>query len=149
MPRSARGQITWVTLVLLVAVVGGGYLAWAWAPVYYRHIEAKQVVRAYVNKAIKDTNDARLVDQLCGDLARVDQVDVPGEDGTVAPAPAIDVSPDQVVWERDTGAQPPTLHVRVEYEAPVRYPFLDRVDRKTFVIEVSEELVVPSWGITK
>lgn len=149
MPRSARGQITWVTLVLLVAVVGGGYLAWAWVPVYYRNVEAKQVVRAYVNRAIKDTNDQRLVAGLCGDLAKVDQVDLPGEDGTVAPAPAVDVSPDQVVWERDTGAQPATLHVRVEYDAPVRYPFLDRVDRKTFVIELSEELVVPSWGVTK
>jgi hypothetical protein len=149
MPRSARGQITWVTLVLLVAVVGGGYLAWAWVPVYYRNIEAKQVVRSYVNRAIKDPFDAQLVAALCGDLARLDKIDLPGEDGKVAPVPAVEVSPDQVVWERDTRAQPPTLHVRIEYDAPVVYPFLDRVDRKTFVIELSEELVVPSWGVTK
>jgi hypothetical protein len=28
LPRSARGQITWVTAAILAALLGGGYLLW-------------------------------------------------------------------------------------------------------------------------
>ena len=58
--RVERGGISWVTLLLLVLVVGGAYLAWIWVPLYFDHYTVKQVVRDYMNQAIKNPDDEAL-----------------------------------------------------------------------------------------
>ena len=72
-PRSARrgerGGVSWVTLLLLVLVVGGGYLAWVWGPIYFENYAVKQVVRDYMNQAIKNHDDEGLRDDTFRGLA--------------------------------------------------------------------------------
>jgi hypothetical protein len=140
-----RGQFSWVTAVLLIGLVVGGYLAVVWGPVYWLHTEVKQVVRQSVNRAVHDRNDEKLVRELCEKLKTLDQV--PGEDeaGRPASVPAIQVQPSEVTWERDLEAKPIVLHVAFEYVRVVRYPLLDRTVEKTLAIDLTENIEVPKW----
>lgn len=140
-----RGSVSWVTLFLLAIVGGGAYLAWAWGPAYLRNFQAKQIVREYVNRAVKDRDDAALVRELCDKLRAIDTVMARGEDGQLVEQPAIPVTVDDVTWDADRSGTPPTLHVAIEYAAVVSYPWLERQDRKVFAIDVTEDISVPVW----
>ena len=143
--RSERGAMSWVTIVLLLGLTIGSYLAVVWLPVFFQHGEAKQVVRDFMNRAIKDKNDANLIQRMCDKLALVSQDQVPQPDGTVEKVPAIVVEPSAVTWERDTTVTPPTLRVAFEYVRQVRYPFLERVDETTLEIDLEQSLEVVKW----
>jgi hypothetical protein len=140
-----RGAVSWVTLLLLTIVFGGAYLAWAWTPAYIRNFQAKQVVHDFMNRAVKDRGDDRLVSQMCDKLQSIDTVMRRGDDGELSEAPAIDVSAGDVTWEADRTGDPPMLHVAFTYEAVVDYPFLDRQQLKTFEIDLSQDITIPVW----
>jgi hypothetical protein len=144
--RRAQRGASWVTWLLLLALVVAGYLAWVWVPVYYAHYAAKQVVRDYMNQAVRNRADEVLVLRMTQKLATVDTVTVPAEDGSPLRIPAVEVTPDQVLWERDLSVQPPMIHVAFEYTRPVVYPFLDRIDDVSFAIDLSQDLGVADWG---
>jgi hypothetical protein len=145
-PRThERGEISWVTLLLLVTVLGGGYLAVVWGPVYLVRYEAGLVTAEFANKAIHNPEDAGLVRELCARLARLDQVKAAGPDGTIVEVPAIDLRPADVTWERNTASTPPTIHVAFEYTTIVHYRWLDRFTEKTFAIEKSQDIQPAKW----
>ena len=143
--RLERGSISWVTLLLLTTLVVGSYLAVVWVPVYLVHHEVKRVVRNYVNLAVKDRNDEALVVDMCRKLRSLDEVQVVDQDGDLVKAPAVDVTPQDVTWERDTTTTPPTLHVAFEYVRVVRYPFLDRTEEKVLSVDYTDEIGIPQW----
>ncbi len=149
-PRSrlldARGGVSWVTLVLLVAIVGGAYLAWVWVPVFVVDYEVKQVVRDYMYQAVRNRDDAHLVENMLHKLRVVYQVDEVGDDGKVHPVPGITVNERELVWDRDTTEQPNVLHVAFEYTRDVDYPLLDRTVERTKLIDLTQELSIPDWG---
>ncbi len=147
--RGARGAVTWVSLLLLIVLGGGAYLAWTWAPVYVRQFQVKQIVRDYMNRAVKNPRDAELKDGLVYDVRRLDTKDGVDEYGRPAKVPVIDLRPDDVHWERDTNVKPPVLHVWFDYEHVVEYPFLDRTASKVMSVDLTEELAVPDWGLTR
>lgn len=155
MPRSAsprmrlldaRGGVSWVSLLLLVAVVGGGYLAWVWVPVFVLDYEVKQVVHDYMNQAVRNDADRFLVDAMLHKLRVVYEVEAPDEDGKLHKVPGITVDEDGLVWERDKTVQPPMLHVAFDYTIDVTYPFLDRVVPRTASIDLTQDLSIPDWG---
>jgi hypothetical protein len=147
--RSERGQVSWVTLLLLGIVGGGAYLAWSWGPVYIVHFEVKQVVRDYMNQAIKDPNDASLKERLVENLRRVAQREGVDRFGRPARVPVVDLRPDDVTWERDASASPPMLHVAFDYEHEITYPLLERQASKVMSIDLTNDLTIPTWGITR
>jgi hypothetical protein len=130
-------------LILLAAVTG--YLGWVWVPLYLDHFAVKQAVKATMNEAIKNRNDAELIESLCQKIRSVRTVQGADELGRKVYLPAVNVDPRNVSWARDADATPPMLRVTVEYEREVVYPFLDRVDTKTFVIEDSNDLSPVKW----
>lgn len=144
--RPARGAITWVTALILIALIGGGYLAWTWVPVYWLDYEVKQVVRDYMHQAVRNQNDAELVAKMIQKLAALDEQQVVNDDGSPGTVPTVQVDASAVTWERDSGATPPTLHVAFEYSRPVPYPLLDRWTEKTLVIDLTDDLERPNWG---
>ncbi|HYD40804.1 MAG TPA: hypothetical protein VEB43_08235 [Anaeromyxobacter sp.] len=150
-PRAAlaRGGITWVTALLLVLVVGGGFLAWTWTPVWMMHLEVKQVVRDYMNRAVKDRNDAGLLTRMVAELRRRTEQEVPDDDGEIVEAPAVDLDPGAVIWERAAEEDPPTLHVQFEYTRPVRYPLVNRWTEITLEVDLTAELTHPDWGLSR
>jgi hypothetical protein len=144
--RLARGQVSWVTLALLLLVTGTVYLGWIWVPLYITDFQAKQVVRDYMNQAVKNRDDQRLLENMVARLRLLRQVEVPAADGGRVEVPAVDVSPADVTWERDTSASPPMLHVAFEYTRVVEYPFIDRFGEKVFTIDLSQDIEIPDWG---
>ena len=104
--RLARGGISWVTAFFLALLVGAAYLAWTWGPVYVVHYEVKQVVRDYMNQAVKEPNDDQLVQDMLHKLRVLDQIEMPDENGRLVAVPTVRVSPDAVTWERDTHRDP-------------------------------------------
>ncbi|HSD19736.1 MAG TPA: hypothetical protein VLC54_06855 [Anaeromyxobacter sp.] len=141
--RSERGEITWVTLVLLAGVAAAGYWLWVWGPVYVVHYEVKQVVREFINQAVRNPNDRELVGNMVHKLETLALVD---GDGAAARVPAVSVDPADVTWDRARGAEPPTLHVAFDYERSVTYPFLGRTGTKVFTVDIEGDLSRPDWG---
>ncbi len=144
--RGERGGISWVTLLILALVAGGAYLAVVWGPVYVENYEVKQTVRDYMNQAVKNRNDDELRRNMVLKIRSLDQrvtVDAYGRKESV---PTVLLDERDVTWERDTRSQPPMLRVSFEYAREVAYPILDRTTTKVFVVDLSNELIVPDWG---
>jgi hypothetical protein len=142
---SERGEITWVTAVLLLGLATAGYLAVVWGPVYIVRYEAGVLATEYANKAVHDRDDAQLVSGLCSRLGMLDQVKAPAADGSISMVPAVDVRPDDVTWVRDTSSTPPTVHVAFEYTTFVYYPVLDRFTEKTFTVDRFQDIQPARW----
>ncbi|HET8541440.1 MAG TPA: hypothetical protein VFL83_16305 [Anaeromyxobacter sp.] len=143
--RVERGM-TWVSLLLLVAVVGGAYLAWVWAPVYFDHYTVKQVVRDYQNQAIKNRDDDQLRHDMVLKIRSLRQRDEIDAYGRAVQVPSVHLEDHHVSWERDTRSQPPMLRVSFEYAREVAYPLLGRTTTKVFAVDLSNELKTPDWG---
>jgi hypothetical protein len=135
-----------VTLLLLLLVAGAAYLAWMWGPVFLVNYEVKQVVRDYMHQAVKEPNDAQLVQAMIHKLRVLDDIEVPDDDGKLTSVPTVQVAPEKVTWERDTSAAPPTIHVAFDYTRWVRFPGLTRWTPTTLSIDLREDLARPDWG---
>jgi len=118
-----------------------------WVPIYFVNYEVKQVVRDYANQAVKNPADAHLVAAMVHKFRTLDSEPVLGEDGREHKVPVIDVKPQDVVWERALSTvDPPTLHVAFEYSRRVVYPWIERIDEKTFQIDLTFDISRPDWG---
>lgn len=144
--RGERGAITWVTLLLLVLVVGGAYLGVVWVPVYYENYGVKQIVRDYMNQAVKNRDDERLRRDMVAKIRSFSQLEGVDAAGLPARVPAVVVDEEQVLWERDASSQPPMLRVAFEYEREVTLPLLERVTTKVFTVDLTNDLTRPDWG---
>ncbi len=135
---------TWVTILLLLCLASAGYLVWVWGPIYLVHYEVKQVVRDFANQAVKNPNDSQQRDFMTRQLATLDRIDYVDEYGRPARVPAVNVRPEQVVWERTQ--DPPSLHIAFEYTRPVRYPLIDRESETTFEVDMNFDIGRADWG---
>ncbi len=141
------GRITWVTLLLLLGIASAGYLAWVWGPIYVVHYEVKQVVRDYCNQAVKNKEDAFLVQHMIYKFRTLDYEWTTNELGKQVKIPVIDLEPRDIVWERTQ--DPPQLHVAFEYVRQVGYPFLDVTSEVRMPVDVTEDISTPDWGNTR
>jgi hypothetical protein len=143
-PRE-RGEITWVTAVLLLALLTAGYLAVVWGPVYIVRYEVGVVATEYANKAVHNRDDATLVAELCRRLAALDQVKAPQPDGSIVLVPAVDLRPDEITWVRDTASVPPTIHLAFEYTTSVYFPVFERFTERSFAIDRYQDIQPAKW----
>ena len=131
-------------MLLLFLVVGSGYLAWVWAPLYFDHYAVKQVVADYMNQAVKNRDDAALREAMVQKLASLFQEEGFDAHGQPAKVPAIRIDGRAVTWERDAAAK--SLRIAFEYDREVVYPFLKRTAVKTFSVDRTSDLTIPDWG---
>ena len=131
-------------MLLLFLVVGSGYLAWVWAPLYFDHYAVKQVVADYMNQAVKNHDDEALRGAMVKKLASLHQQDGLDAYGQPAKVPAIQVDERAVTWERDAASK--SLHIAFEYDREVVYPFLKRTSVKTFSVDQTSDITIPDWG---
>lgn len=144
--RYERGGVSWVTILLLALALGAAYLVITWAPVHVLHYQAKQVVREYMNQAIKNQNDRELVEKMCLKLATLDKMTVVDANGNEQIVPTVQVAPSDVTWERDRDSTPPTIRVSFEYVREVRYPFSERVSEWVGSVDLEGDITIPNWG---
>src|SRR6266498_760323 len=143
--RAERGGVSWVTLLLLAIVVGGGYLGWVWMPLYFEHYTVQQVVRDYMNQAIKNPDDEGLRRNMVLKIRSLAQVDGVDQIGRPVRVPAIPLEERDVTWERNTSAQPATLRIAFDYERQVVYPLVDRVGMKVFEVDFTQDFSRVDW----
>ena len=52
--------MTWVSVLLVILLVGGAYLGSVWLPLWFDHYTVKQVVADYMNQSAKNHDDEQL-----------------------------------------------------------------------------------------
>jgi hypothetical protein len=133
--------------VLLAALVAGGYLGWVWAPAWFQLLTVKQVVRDYMNQAIKNQDDERLRRNMVAKIRSLDQVESIDVHGRPVLVPALSLDEREVLWERSDGAGGGrTLRVAFAYERRLVYPFVGRTDVRVFAVDLTGDLTPPDWG---
>jgi hypothetical protein len=142
-PAGARGAVTWVTLLLLVAIAGGAYLAVVFGPAWVLHYEVKQVVRDYGNRAVKDPDDAGLLRGMVDKVRSLQMVKTTDDAGRPIRVPVVDVEPKDVVWERTP--DPPTLHVEFEYARELELPGLNRTLPRVYRVDERMDISRAKW----
>jgi hypothetical protein len=141
-----RGEVSWVTLALVVLLAGAGYLAWVWAPVYAQLYTVKHLVRDHMNQAIKNRDDPALRREMVRRILDVDPIETVDVAGRPVRVPVLRLDERDVVWERDEAAQPPTLHVAFAYEREIVYPLVGRTDVRVFEVDLTGDLTMAKWG---
>ncbi|MBS1110127.1 MAG: hypothetical protein H6Q88_2119 [Anaeromyxobacteraceae bacterium] len=142
--RGERGAASWVTVLILVGLAAGCYLAVVFLPPAVLHYEVKQVVRDYGNQAIKNPNDEELIQKMLHKIRALQSVEMIDGAGRTVRVPVIDIRRDEVVWERST--EPPTLHVAFEYPRTIDYPFLDRSIERVYRVDLTMDQARADWG---
>jgi hypothetical protein len=142
--RLERGAASWVTLLIVLGVAAGAYAAWVFGPPWVLHYEVKQVVRDYGNRAIKDPNDERLVEEMVQKLRSLALVQAVDDAGRPVAVPLVDVRRQDIVWERTK--EPPSLHVEFEYPRSLELPWLDRTLERTYRVDLTMDQARANWG---
>ena len=142
--RLERGAASWVTVVLLLGMATFAYAAVVFGPSEVLHYEVKQVVREYGNQAVKNRNDAELVESMVKKIRALHETTWTDDAGRLRRAPTVDLRVQDVTWERT--AEPPTLHVAFEYPRTLELPFLDRTVERTYAVDLTMDTTRPDWG---
>ena len=142
--RLERGEVSWVGLAMLLGFAAAAYLAWVWVPVYVRHQQVEEIVRGSANSAVKNPNDAALLQDMTRRIRALESVEVEGPSGELVRAPLIDVAPQDVTWERNRETR--TLHIAFSYAVPVVYPWIERVDEHVKDVDIVADVTIPDWG---
>ena len=145
--RRERGAASWVTILMILGIAAGAYAAVVFVPVWVLHYEVKQVVRDYGNQAIKNKDDAALIDAMVHKIRTLEQVDGVDEAGRKARVPVVDIRKQDVTWERST--DPLVLHVEFEYPRVLELPWLDRRIERVYRVNLIMDLKRADWGPTR
>jgi hypothetical protein len=142
--RRERGAASWVTILMILGIAAGAYAAVVFVPVWVLHYEVKQVVRDYGNQAIKNQDDAALIDAMVHKIRTLEQVDGVDDAGRKARVPVVDIHKQDVTWERST--DPLVLHVEFEYPRVLELPWLDRRIERVYRVNLTMDLKRADWG---
>ncbi len=144
--RLERGAASWVTMLLLLGLAAAAYAAVVFVPPAVLQYEVKQVVRDYGNQAVKNPDDEALLQgmiQKIGTLQQEPGVDAAGKRIWI---PVVSLRREDVLWERNRDATPPTLHVSFEYPRTIDLPWLDRSLERVFRVDLTMDIARPDWG---
>jgi hypothetical protein len=142
--RLERGAASWVTVLLVLGLAGGGYAAVVFVPPAVLHYEVKQVVRDYGNQAIKNPNDEQLVRDMVQKIRSLDDVAGLDDAGRTVRIPVIDLKKEEVLWERSK--DPLELHVAFEYPRTLELPFVDRIVERVYQVDLTIDQKRADWG---
>jgi hypothetical protein len=133
-----------VTLLIVLGIAAGAYAAYVFGPPSVLHYEVKQVVRDYGNQAVKNPNDAALLEGMLQKIRYLQQVDMVDEAGRKVKVPVVDLRKEDVTWERMT--DPARLHVAFEYPRTLELPWLDRSLERVYRVDLTMDITRPDWG---
>jgi hypothetical protein len=133
-----------VTLLIVLGLSAAAYAAYVFGPPAVLHYEVKQVVRDYGNQAVKNPNDAALLEGMLQKFRYLQQVDMVDEAGRKVKVPVVDLRKEDVTWERTI--DPPTLHVAFEYPRTLELPWLDRSLERVYRVDLTMDTSRPDWG---
>ncbi len=145
--RREEGKITWVTVVMVAMLLGGGYVLYVWGPIYMDHYDVRQTVRGVANSAVMNPDDEHLKADLLAKLRSVRLEEfIDSESGQKTRRPVVNLQPQDLIWERDTRATPPTVHIAFDYVRQIHLPIFNKTQEKPFHIDMTIEISRAEWG---
>jgi len=139
-----HGGASWITYLLLIAVVGGGYLLWAYAPVYLDNYAAGSRCEEVINATWRYQDEAKTGEAMRRKLAALAK-DTVEENGELIKVPAIDPEESDLVVEIDNSVVPPVMSIDVYYTRTVVLPLLKKARNKSFHVHCEITLEEASW----
>lgn len=141
--RSPRG-LTWVSFLLLVLVVAGGYWAFVFVPVYVDNAEVKQFCAQAGNLAYTEKRDSAVKFFLVQHILDKFVYDEMQPNGMTKKSYKIDFDPDRdVTIERI--ADPPSVNIEVTYARTVALPILGGARTLNFSLHTQQDLSTVKW----
>jgi hypothetical protein len=135
--RKARGAVSLFTLVLLLGLAAGGYLAWMFVPVYLDNLDVREASTAAFNRMVADPDNDRVRGYLIDRSKRIG-THWESEGGTRVEKPGLGLTNADVVLERDTGEH--TGRVQVDYQREVKLWPSERFVSVDFHVEKAGKL---------
>lgn len=144
--RREDGKITWVGVVMVLMLAGGGYVLYVWGPIYMDHYEVKQAVRGVANSAVMNPDDERLKADLLAKLRSVrTEESIDEATGQKVRRPVVALEPNDVIWERDAKSTPPTMHIAFDYVRQVELPIFKKVRQQAFHVDETIDISRAQW----
>jgi hypothetical protein len=141
--RSQRG-LTWVSFLLLVVAVAGGYWLYVFAPVYIDNAEVKQFCAQAGNMAYTERRDEMIKAFLVNNIRSKFVYDEMQPNGMTKKAYAIDFDPDQDVRIERTET-PPLINIDVSYGRRVALPIIGGARTINFTVHADKDLSPVKW----
>lgn len=135
--RKARGAVSLFTLVLLLGLAAGGYLAWMFVPVYLDNLDVREASTAAFNRMVADPDNDRVRGYLIERSKRIG-THWENEGGTRVEKPGLGLTDADIVLERDPGEH--TGRVQVDYQREVKLWPSERLVSVDFHVEKAGKL---------
>jgi len=139
--RGDRG-LTFVTVLIIVAVVAGVFWLGTYGPAYWENIEVKRVLKEAANMSYRQPDDHELRNYVFRELHHL--FDQKIEDhGRVVTEMRIDVDEGDLRIERTQ--IPAYIHIWLTYSRDVQVPLLGQQRRVTFNDYAEQDLSPVKW----
>jgi hypothetical protein len=141
--RSQRG-LTWVSFLLLVVAVAGGYWLFVFAPVYIDNAEVKQLCAQAGNMAYTEHRDEIIKSFVVSNIQNKFGYDEMQPNGMTRKAYSIDFDPEQDVRVERTQT-PPLITIDVSYGRRVSLPIIGGARTINFTVHADKDLSATKW----
>ena len=133
-----------MTYVLIVVVVGGGYLGFVYFPYYLDHYAAKTKCEKTLNETWRHKDENKTAQTLRRALAKVATKTV-FDGAEEKQVPAINPEDQDLQITIDRTRDPPVLMATVDYERTIIFPLIKKTKPKWFHLECELSLEEVIW----
>jgi hypothetical protein len=135
--RKARGAVSFFSLVLLLGLAAGGYLAWMFVPVYLDNLDVREATTAAFNRMASDPDMDRVRVYVMDRQKRIG-THWENDGRSRVEKPGLGLTDADVVIERDGGEH--TGRVQVDYQREIKLWPTERFVSVDFHVEKAGKL---------
>jgi hypothetical protein len=141
MPRTLskdRGAINFVQVFLVLLLIGGGYLAWVYGPLWIQYFGMRKAVRVACNAAYRDRSEDGVRDVIMREWKELNVQDGSLEDGTIkmVATPFDRTQNIDITFAKD----PASVTVGIHYTQHIVFPFVNKERDIDFEYTHNEDL---------
>lgn len=141
-PRRPQRGLTFITVLILLAIAGGIYWLVAYGEVYWDNVEVKSLLVQGANLAYSEPDDAKVRLFLNRKLHEKFDTEVE-EHGRMIKGMKIELDPEDLRIERTK--VPAYVHIWLTYQRPVKLPLTSQVRSVTFTDHAEQDLSPVKW----
>ncbi len=134
--------LTFVTVLIVLALAGGVYWLLTYGSAYYEDFEVKHILSQAANLCYRETEDEKVKDYVFNQLHTAFDTNVESH-GRVERVLAIDVNRDDLRIQRSE--IPKKVDIWITYSRTVTVPFLGQQRQVTFVDHAEQDLSPVKW----
>lgn len=134
--------LTFVTVLVVLAVLGGAFWFFTYGGAYWENMEVKAVLREAANMCYQEHNDERIKDHIFRKLHAMFDQQVE-DHGRIITVMRIDVDRDDLRLERSK--VPEWVHIWLTYNRTVQVPFTGQTRVVQFTDHAEQDLSPVKW----